>query len=128
MQIESVLIQIERKGAQAMLSMQAGSFRTISPIALPQLEALVTEFAQQATAWRRSVLPDYYTVLGVARTATEAEIKAAYRSLMKQHHPDTGGQTDATQEINQAYAVLGDPEKRRAYDATINQQERSTAA
>jgi DnaJ-domain-containing protein 1 len=116
MKIENVSIQVERKGAQATLSMQAGSFRTVSGITLPQLEALIAEFAQEAMAWRRSVLPNYYAVLSVSRTATEAEIKAAYRRLVKQYHPDTGGQTDTTQLINQAYAVLGDPEKRRVYD------------
>ncbi len=63
---------------------------------------------------------DYYTILGVPRTAGQAEIKKAYRKLARQHHPDVNkGNAEAERrfkEINEANAVLGDPEKRRAYD------------
>ena len=63
---------------------------------------------------------DYYKTLGVARDATQAEIKRAYRKLARQYHPDVSQETDAEvkfKEINEANAVLHDPEKRAAYDA-----------
>jgi molecular chaperone DnaJ len=63
---------------------------------------------------------DFYEVLGVSRTADEKELKAAYRKLAKQHHPDANsGSKTADQkfkEISEAYDVLKDPQKRAAYD------------
>ncbi|HEY2433447.1 MAG TPA: J domain-containing protein [Vicinamibacterales bacterium] len=63
---------------------------------------------------------DYYATLGVAKTATEKEIKAAFRKLARKHHPDVNpGDKSAEsrfKEINEAYEVLGDSDKRRKYD------------
>jgi molecular chaperone DnaJ len=59
---------------------------------------------------------DYYEVLGVSRNASEDEIKKAFRKLARKHHPDAGGSEDRFKEINEAYEVLSDPEKREQYD------------
>jgi DnaJ-class molecular chaperone len=61
---------------------------------------------------------DYYAILGVDRSADEKAIKAAYRKLARKYHPDVNrGKDDRFKEINEAYEVLSDPEKRRRYDA-----------
>lgn len=59
---------------------------------------------------------DHYSVLGVTKTATPDEIKKAYRKLASQHHPDKGGDTAKFQQIQEAYAVLSDPDKKAQYD------------
>ena len=62
---------------------------------------------------------DYYKTLGVARDATAEDLKKAFRKLARKYHPDVSKETDAQlrmQEVNEAYAVLSDPEKRAAYD------------
>tara|TARA_Y100001935_G_C17205114_1_gene457129 strand:- start:109 stop:912 length:804 start_codon:yes stop_codon:yes gene_type:complete len=59
---------------------------------------------------------DYYNTLGVNRTATDSEIKAAYRKLAMQYHPDKGGDANRFARINEAYEVLKDPQRRSQYD------------
>ncbi|HEY0801446.1 MAG TPA: DnaJ domain-containing protein, partial [Steroidobacteraceae bacterium] len=62
---------------------------------------------------------DYYKVMGVARDATEAQIKQAYRKLARKYHPDVSKEKNAEarfKEVGEAYEVLKSPEKRAAYD------------
>ena len=63
---------------------------------------------------------DYYEILGVPRTASQGDIRKAYRKLAKEYHPDVNkdaGSSEKYKEINEAYEVLKDSEKRRQYDA-----------
>src|SRR5438067_4425163 len=65
---------------------------------------------------------DYYETLGVSKTASQDEIRKAFRKLARQHHPDMAKEKDKKtaeakfKEINEAYEVLSDPEKRKKYD------------
>jgi DnaJ-class molecular chaperone len=59
---------------------------------------------------------DYYADLGVSKSATEAEIKAAYRNLVREHHPDRQGDPVKFRAVAEAYEILGDPVKRQDYD------------
>ena len=78
-----------------------------------------------------SAAPDHYTILGLDRRCTAAQIRAAYRVLAKLHHPDVhGGAADAVrraQELNAAHEVLGDPARRRAYDRERAAEEKPAA-
>src|SRR5438874_809214 len=63
---------------------------------------------------------DYYKTLGVGRAASDEEIHKAFRKLARQYHPDVAKDKKSAEEkfkeINEAYEVLGDPEKRKRYD------------
>src|SRR6266576_2960738 len=63
---------------------------------------------------------DYYETLGVSKTATEDEVRSAFRKLARKHHPDVDKDKKAAEEkfkeINEAYEVLSDAEKRKKYD------------
>lgn len=63
----------------------------------------------------------YYDILGVPKTASSDEIKKAYRKLASQHHPDKGGDTGKFQQIEEAYRILSDPQKKSEYDNPISQ-------
>ena len=69
---------------------------------------------------------DYYETLGVSKTATDDEIRSAFRKLARKHHPDVAKDKKTAEEkfkqINEAYEVLSDPEKRARYDIAHEQQ------
>mgnify|MGYP002685758193 CR=1 FL=1 len=59
---------------------------------------------------------DYYDILGVSKTASADEVKRAYRKKAHQYHPDKGGDEKKFKEVNEAYQVLGNAQKRAQYD------------
>jgi len=61
-------------------------------------------------------MKNYYDALGVGETASDNEIKSAFRKLAAQHHPDKGGDHKKFVEIKEAYETLSNPQKRQMYD------------
>jgi len=76
-------------------------------------------------------IENHYATLGLDRNCTVADIRAAYRTLAKIHHPDINhGTSEAqsrTQVLNRAYTILSHPERRRAYDEKLNRHEKTPA-
>ncbi|MEJ0090726.1 MAG: DnaJ domain-containing protein [Limisphaerales bacterium] len=74
---------------------------------------------------------NHYTTLGLDRGCTTAQVRAAYRSLARRHHPDLNPHSSAalvyTQELNAAYEILSDPERRKAYDRELDASKKSAA-
>jgi len=64
---------------------------------------------------------DYYSILGVSKSASQDDIKKAYRKLASKHHPDRGGDTSKFQQIEEAYRTLSDDQKRAQYDNPMPQ-------
>lgn len=63
---------------------------------------------------------DFYSVLGIKKDATSAQIKAAYHAAAKKAHPDAGGSNEQMERINEAYRVLSSPVARRDYDSHVD--------
>ncbi len=97
------------------LAPQSGRQPKNTPLSAFRGRPVAVSAIQMATTFK-----DYYAILGVPRTATEKEIRSAFRKLARTYHPDVnqGDKTaeDRFKEINEANEVLGDPEKRKKYD------------
>ncbi len=74
-------------------------------------------------------MKDYYKILGVDDNATDEDIKKAYRALAKKYHPDVSTEENATEkfkEINEAYQILSDKDKKYIYDTQRHQTQNNT--
>lgn len=82
------------------------------------MRSIIASYFLQATSYKLSIVSkDYYALLGISKNATPEEVKSAFRRLAHQHHPDkAGGDEKKFKEINEAYQVLSDAQKRAQYD------------
>jgi curved DNA-binding protein len=88
-------------------------------VAAPNFFSHIMVIEQELVGTMAVTFQDYYEVLGVSRTSSQEEIQRAYRKLARKYHPDINKAADAEErfkKINEAYEVLGDPEKRQKYD------------
>lgn len=120
MTIDGVGIYVEHKGGVSRLLAVGKPFGVAAHLTLPELDGLILELQGEASRWRRSLLPDYYRILGVEKDASSEAIKKAFRSQQQKHHPDKGGNELVSKQINEAYEILSDSDRRSAYDATLN--------
>ena len=89
-------------------------------IGTPEQDTLRRETRRAEVELKRSKKVDYYKVLGVSKTATEAEVKKAFRKESLKHHPDKGGDEEKFKLCNEAYGVLSDDQQRRRYDSGVD--------
>ncbi|GAA6013940.1 hypothetical protein JCM10207_000179 [Rhodosporidiobolus poonsookiae] len=81
---------------------------------------LKREVRDAETQLKKSKMVDYYKILGVQNTATDVELKKAYRKMSLIHHPDKGGDEVVFKSVNEAYSILTDPQKRAMVDQGID--------
>src|SRR6185369_864909 len=89
------------------------------PVSSSEAAAQTLAYDTAVPIWRRMEYRDYYETLGVSRTASADDIKKTYRRLARKFHPDVSKEKDAEakfKQVQEAYEVLKDPEKRAAYD------------
>ena len=70
---------------------------------------------------------DYYNTLGISKSASEADIKAAYRKMAMKHHPDRGGDEKKFKEVTEAYETLSDPQKKQMLDMGVDPNAQHTS-
>ena len=70
---------------------------------------------------------DYYNTLGITKSASEADIKAAYRKMAMKHHPDRGGDEKKFKEVTEAYETLSDPQKKQMFDMGVDPNAQHTS-
>lgn len=85
-----------------------------------QDQGIASRWQKAQRLHKQASAKDYYKVLGVSRDADAATIKKAYRKLAKQHHPDKGGTAEKMAQLNEAFDVLNDSEKRAQFDQGID--------
>ncbi|KDE07038.1 hypothetical protein MVLG_02616 [Microbotryum lychnidis-dioicae p1A1 Lamole] len=95
----------------------------IAPAGSNDEAALKREIADAEAKLKRSKMKDHYKTLGISSTASEDEIKKAYRKQSLIHHPDKGGSDASFKEVGEAYAILSDPQRRRKFDMGIDEND-----